>query len=197
MRPFDPDDAARYPAVIGCDEVGRGALCGPVVVAAVWFDPAVIPRELLGALDDSKKLSAKQREKLFALVMTSSRVAIAANSAARIDQFGIRVMTLDAMCRAVNRLAIPAPARIDGVDVPPGLSVEALSVVRGEVSVPQIAAASVVAKVSRDRLMSRLALQYPNYGWDSNAGYGTAHHLAALRDHGPTKHHRRSFKRVA
>jgi ribonuclease HII len=197
VRPFDPGLAAAYPAVVGCDEVGRGALCGPVVVAAVWFDPRAVPPELLGELDDSKKLSPKQRERVLGLVTASARVAVAASSATRIDQRGIRTMTLDAMRRAVARLGLEAPVRVDGLDVPPGLAVEAAPVVRGESTVPQIAAASVVAKVCRDRLMARLATRHPHYRWDKNAGYGTAEHLAALRRYGPTPHHRRSFGPVS
>jgi ribonuclease HII len=197
VRPFDPGLAAAYPAVVGCDEVGRGALCGPVVVAAVWFDPRAVQPELLGELDDSKKLSPKQRERVLGLVTASARVAVAASSATRIDQRGIRTMTLDAMRRAVARLGLETPVRVDGLDVPPGLAVEAAPVVRGESTVPQIAAASVVAKVCRDRLMARLATRHPHYRWDKNAGYGTAEHLAALRRYGPTPHHRRSFGPVS
>jgi ribonuclease HII len=195
--PFNPAEAAAYPALIGCDEVGRGALCGPVVVAAVWFDPCRICPELLGALDDSKRLTAKQRERVYGLVMASARVALAAGSASIIDRYGIRGATLKAMRCAIERLGIDAAARIDGLDVPPGLAVQALPVVRGDSIVPQIAAASVVAKVCRDRLMSLLGARHPHYGWEHNAGYGTAQHLAALRLHGPTVHHRRSFAPVS
>ena len=197
MRPFDPNLAATYPAVIGCDEVGRGALCGPVVVAAVWFDPCGVRPELLGALDDSKRLTAKQRERVCDLIMASARVGLAAGSAACIDRDGIREATLGAMRRAIERLGVQAAARIDGVDIPPGLPVDAVSVVRGESVVPQIAAASVVAKVCRDRLMTHLGARYPPFRWDSNAGYGTAQHLAALRQYGPSPHHRRSFAPVS
>lgn len=193
MRPFDSTLAATYPSLIGCDEVGRGALCGPVVAAAVWFDPRDIPTELLGSLDDSKKLSSMERERLFVSLTTCARFAVAASSAACIDQRGIRVMTLDAMRRAIHRLGIHTIAKIDGVDVPPGLRLEASAVVRGDSIVPQIAAASIVAKVCRDRLMARLAARHPHFSWDRNAGYGTAQHLEALRLRGPTRHHRHSF----
>ena len=196
-RPFAGIDAACFPAVIGCDEVGRGALCGPVVVAAVWFDPVAVPSELLSELDDSKRLSARQRERLSGLVMACGRVAIAASSVARIDRHGIRAMTLDAMRRAIERLPIDAPVHIDGIDVPEGLEHRAIALVRGESSSPQIAAASVVAKVFRDRLISRLSARYAAYDWHSNYGYGTAAHLAALARCGPTRHHRRSFSPVA
>jgi ribonuclease HII len=195
-KPFQPEQAATYPVGIGCDEVGRGALCGPVVVAAVWFDPCRIPPELLAELDDSKKLSAKQRTRLSELIAINAKVAVAAGSVFAIDRRGIRVITLDAMRRAIGRLGMDATAYVDGVDVPPGLTVAAHSVVRGDSTIPQIAAASVVAKTFRDRLMTHLARRYPAYRWDRNAGYGTADHLAALECHGPTPHHRRSFKPV-
>ncbi len=195
--PFDPALAADHPAVIGCDEVGRGALSGPVLVAAVWFDPRAIPADLLGSLDDSKRLSAKERERLSVMVLATARVAFAAASAAHIDRHGIRNVTLQAMRRAILRLAIDAPARIDGVDVPPGLAGDAEAVVRGDATVPQIAAASVIAKVCRDRLMVRLAGRHPHYAWETNVGYGTARHREALDRHGPTPHHRRSWSPVA
>jgi ribonuclease HII len=196
-RPFDPALASGYPAVIGCDEVGRGALCGPVVVAAVWFDPKLAPAELLANLDDSKRLTLRQREKLSAVIMACARIAISARSSTRIDRYGIRTMTLDAMNRAIGRLGLDAKVCVDGLDVPPELQRNAIAVVRGDSQVPQIAAASVVAKVFRDRLMAHLAIRYPHYGWEKNAGYGTAQHLAALRQHGATPHHRRSFAPIS
>jgi ribonuclease HII len=186
--PFDPARAARYPAVVGCDEGGRGAFCGPVVVAAVWFDPCAAAPALLAALDDSKRLSARERTRVCAMVTASARVALAAASAARIDRDGVRIATLDAMRRAVERL---------GIDAPPGLPGDVAAVVRGETIVPQIAAASVVAKVRRDALMARLAARHPAYRWEVNAGYGTAQHRAALGRFGATPHHRRSFRPVA
>ena len=195
--PFDPTLARAYPAVIGCDEAGRGALCGPVVVAAVWFDPAEIPPDLLASLDDSKKIPAARRERLADEILGVARVAVAAASAARIDGGGIRTMTLEAMRRAVTRLAIDCAVRIDGLDVPPGLSLPCEAVVRGDGTVPQIAAGSIVAKTCRDRIMRKLAGRHAGYAWDRNAGYGTADHMAALALLGPSRHHRRSFRPVA
>ena len=197
IRPFAGTSPASYPAVIGCDEVGRGALCGPVIVAAVWFDPCAVPIDVWASLDDSKRLSARQRERLHGLLATSARVAVAAGSVTRIDRYGIRASTLDAMRRAIERLAIEAPAWIDGVDVPAGLCVPATAVVRGETVVPQIAAASIVAKVFRDRMIARLGVRYPAYNWQKNAGYGTAEHVRALIAQGPSPHHRHSFEPVA
>ncbi|MBP2463606.1 MULTISPECIES: ribonuclease HII [unclassified Rhizobium] len=195
--PFTARDRSKYPVVIGCDEVGRGALSGPVVVAAVWFEPQVIPRKLLSALDDSKNLSVVKRLELTAQIRKNCVIAIAANSVAVIDALNIRNATLDAMRRAVVKLRIDAPIMIDGIDVPPGLTGNCTAVVRGDSIVPQIAAASIIAKTVRDGLMARLATRYPAYAWERNAGYGTKHHLGAIKDYGATAHHRRSYAPVA
>jgi ribonuclease HII len=197
MPPFDPADAARFPAVIGVDEVGRGALCGPVVVAAVWFEPASLPPALLGALDDSKKLKATVRDRLAAELLAVARVRVTAASAALVDRRGIRTMTLDAMRRAAEGLAIDALVMVDGIDRPPGLTLSCEPCVKGDATVPQIAAASIVAKSCRDRLLQRLAVRHPGYHWERNAGYGTADHLAAIERLGPTRHHRQSFAPLA
>ncbi len=197
MPPFDPADAARYPAVIGVDEVGRGALCGPVVVAAVWFEPAAIPPALLGALDDSKRLRAPVRDRLARYILAVAHVRIVAASAAAIDRRGIRTMTLDAMARAVHRLGLEARVIVDGNDPPPGITLPCETCVKGDATIPQIAAASIVAKSCRDRLLARLATRHPAYRWERNAGYGTADHLAAIAALGPTRHHRRSFAPIS
>lgn len=191
--PFDPTRAKDYPPVIGCDEVGRGALCGPVVVAAVWFDPNAIPPALLGALDDSKRVPEPVRAQLAPLIRAHARVTVAAGSRALIDRINIRAATLDAMARAVARLGIAAPVLVDGRDALPGLPGRA--VVGGDALVPQIAAASIVAKVFRDDLMRRLAERHPGYGWERNVGYGTALHRAGLTALGRSPHHRLSFTR--
>jgi ribonuclease HII len=177
--------------VIGCDEVGRGALCGPVVVAAVWYDPVAF--EALGRLDDTKRLTDRARERLARVICRKARVCLSAASARLIDRRGIRVATLDAMSRAIRRLAVDAPVWVDGLDIPPALPQGAHPLVQGDRRVPQIAAASIVAKVTRDRLLRDLARRYPDFGWDQNMGYGTEAHLEALRRLGPTPHHRRSF----
>jgi ribonuclease HII len=189
--PFRHKARSRYPAVVGCDEVGRGALCGPVVVAAVWFDPVAF--EALGRLDDSKRLTERARERLARLIFRRAQVRLAAASAPLIDRRGIRVATLEAMSRAIRRLGVEAPVWVDGLDIPPALTVDAHPLVQGDRRVPQIAAASIVAKVTRDRLLRMLAPRYPDFGWDHNMGYGTEDHLEALRRLGPTPHHRRSF----
>lgn len=193
MPPFDPAHAARYPTVIGVDEVGRGALCGPVVVAAVWFEPAALPPALLAALDDSKKLKAPVRDRLATELLAVARVRVTAASAAQVDRRGIRTMTLDAMRRAAEGLGLDALVVVDGIDRPPGLRLACETCVKGDATVPQIAAASIVAKSCRDRLLQRLAVRHPGYHWERNAGYGTADHLDAIARLGPTRHHRRSF----
>jgi ribonuclease HII len=192
-RPFARRRASLFPPVIGCDEVGRGALCGPVVVCAVWFDPQDLPKGLLGKLDDSKRIDAAEREALYPLIAAAGRVSFAARSARYIDVYNIRNATLQAMHQAVTRLDIAAPVRIDGIDVPRGLSGDAQAVVKGDGKVPQIAAASIMAKVLRDRLMARLAQRHIHYRWEQNAGYGTRAHRDAIIAFGHTRHHRCSF----
>jgi ribonuclease HII len=194
MRPFDPARAGCYPALIGCDEVGRGALSGPVLVAAVWFEPAALPADLLARLDDSKRLDRAEREALAPAIRAHARTALAAGSRALIDRINVRAATLDAMRRAVAALGIDAPVRVDGRDAIPGLVLPCEAVVGGDRRVPQIAAASIVAKVARDGLMRVLARRHPAYAWERNVGYGTAAHTAALVAHGPSPHHRTSFR---
>ncbi|WP_293969350.1 ribonuclease HII [Sphingomonas sp.] len=193
IRPFARQRASLFPPVIGCDEVGRGALCGPVVVCAVWFDPTALPKGLLARLDDSKKIDRAEREALYPLIAGAARVSFAARSARYIDVYNIRNATLQAMTQAVARLALDAPVRIDGIDVPRGLSGDAMAVVKGDAKVPQIAAASIMAKVMRDRLMARLAQRHIHYRWEQNSGYGTKAHREAIMTIGPSRHHRRSF----
>ena len=168
-------------------------MCGPVVVAAVWFEPEALPKGLLGKLDDSKRIDRDEREALYPLLVRSVHVRFAARSARHIDVVNIRNATLAAMHQAVSRLEIDAPVRIDGIDVPKPLAGRAEAVVQGDSKVPQIAAASILAKVLRDRLMVRLGLRHVHYGWHSNSGYGTTTHREAILRHGHTAHHRRSF----
>ncbi len=177
--------------IAGVDEVGRGALAGPVAVAAVILDPDDLP----DGIDDSKALSAQRRLKAFASIMAKARaVAVATASAGEIDALNIRGATLLAMRRAVGGLAIPASfALIDGRDIPPGLFCPAQAIIKGDASSLSIAAASIVAKVCRDAMMTRLHAHYPAYGFAAHVGYGTAQHLQALKTHGATPLHRLSF----
>jgi len=180
-------------AIAGVDEAGRGPLAGPVVAAAVILDPRHVPP----GLDDSKKLDRRQREALFELILASAIVSVAAASVGRIAATDIRQATLWAMRQAVAGLpARPDHAIIDGIDVPPGLPCPGEAVVKGDARSVSIAAASIMAKVTRDRLMMRAALHYPRYGFERHMGYGTAIHLAALREHGACPLHRTTFAPV-
>ncbi|HVC58975.1 MAG TPA: ribonuclease HII [Acetobacteraceae bacterium] len=184
--------------VAGVDEVGRGPLAGPVVAAAVVF-PAGVPRKLAALLDDSKQLTPHQRLAAFTALRESGRaeIAVAAASVAEIDRLNILRAALLAMCRAVARLPTPPDlALVDG-NVPPALACPIRCVIGGDARCLSIAAASIVAKVVRDRAMARLALRWPGYGWETNAGYATEFHRAALLRLGPTRHHRPSFAGVA
>ncbi len=186
---FDsPDDI-----VCGVDEAGRGPLAGPVVTAAVILDPA----RPIDGLDDSKVLSAKKREALYEFIVERSLAfCIASASVDEIDTLNILHATMLAMRRAVQGLAItPTLAKIDGNRCPV-LAVRSEAVIGGDALVPSISAASILAKVTRDRLLVDLHGAFPVYGFDAHAGYGTAQHLAALREHGPCEHHRRSFAPV-
>jgi ribonuclease HII len=183
--------------VCGIDEAGRGPLAGPVVAAAVILDRRRLPRALRQGLDDSKKLAAPQREEFAALLGACARIGVGAASVEEIDRINILQATLLAMCRAVAALgaAAPAIALVDG-NVPPRLPCKVRTVIGGDGLSLSIAAASIIAKVTRDRLMRRLALRYRGYGWETNAGYGTAAHQAAINLLGVTPHHRRSFAPV-
>ena len=181
----------------GVDEVGRGPLAGPVLAAAVIF-PAGVPRRLALLIDDSKRLTPDQRLVAFAAIRASGRaeIGVGAASVAEIERLNILHAALLAMCRAVARLPRrPDLALVDG-NQPPGLPCAVRCVVGGDGLSLSIAAASIVAKVLRDRAMTRLSVRFPGYGWAENAGYGTAEHRAALRRLGPTAHHRPAFGEV-
>ena len=179
-------------SVAGVDEVGRGPLAGPVVAAAVVLDMRRVPK----GLADSKALTAERRAELFDEIVASAAVGVGSISAAAIDRINIRQASLLAMCRALDALPChPDVALVDGND-PPALRCPTHTIVKGDATVPSIAAASIVAKVIRDRLMRRVAERYPAYGFASNVGYSTAAHLAALAAHGPCPYHRRSFAPV-
>ena len=182
-----------YQLIAGVDEVGRGPLVGDVVTAAVILDPA---RPISG-LNDSKKLSEKKREALFDIIRENALTfAIGRCSAAEIDEFNILQATMKAMQRAVAGLHIqPEFVLIDGNRCP-ALMMPSQAVVKGDSLVAEISAASILAKVTRDREMAELDLQYPQYGFAQHKGYPTAQHLAALAEHGALSRHRRSFKPV-
>ncbi|WP_134681256.1 ribonuclease HII [Paracoccus ravus] len=179
--------------VAGVDEVGRGPLAGPVTAAAVILNPERIPE----GLNDSKQLTAKRRDALAALIMESCDWCVAHASIAEIDELNILRASHLAMCRALAGLRQrPCMVLVDGNMLPRGLELRAKPVIKGDALSLSIAAASILAKVARDRIMVDLAQQHPGYGWEGNAGYPTKAHLQALSDLGVTPHHRRSFAPV-
>jgi ribonuclease HII len=179
--------------IAGCDEAGRGPLAGPVVAAAVILDPARIPR----GLDDSKKLDGAAREALYEKICASAQVAVAFGSVERVDRDNILRASLWALASAVKALPVrPRLVFVDGnMKIDCGCDCQA--VVSGDALVASIAAASIIAKVTRDRLMKRLGLAHPGYGFERHMGYSVPEHFAALARLGPTIHHRRSFAPVA
>ncbi len=197
MPDFSLEMEAGHDPVAGIDEAGRGPWAGPVVAAAVILDRRALAPELAAAIDDSKKLSAARREALLEALAPCARIGVGAASVAEIDAINILQATLLAMRRAVAALGQPPGlALIDG-NRAPALPCPAQTVVKGDSRSLSIAAASIAAKVTRDRLMVLLARRHPGFGWERNAGYGTAQHRAALAELGVTAHHRRSFKPIA
>jgi ribonuclease HII len=181
--------------ICGVDEVGRGPLAGPVVAAAVIL-PLDFPAELSAKIRDSKKMSAVARENIYEPLKQNCRFAIAEATVAEIDELNILWASMLAMQRAVIKLDCALDvALIDG-NRAPKVACEAVTIVRGDDISLSIAAASILAKVHRDRLMKKLAETFPSYGWDSNAGYGTASHLKALTEFGVTEWHRTTFAPV-
>ena len=180
--------------VAGMDEAGRGPLAGPVAAAAVILDPHDIPV----GINDSKALTAAARDVLFnAIAERALAVGVAFASTSEVDTLNIRQATFLAMSRALAALAlVPAYVLVDGNDLPPGLACRGEAVVGGDGTSLSIAAASIIAKVSRDRLMRRLCARYPAYGFAHHNGYATQRHRAALVEHGPCPAHRRSFAPV-
>lgn len=184
---------AGFRRVAGIDEAGRGPLAGPVVAAAVVLDPRRIP----DGIDDSKLLPPERREALFEAICATADMAVAFSSVALIDRINIRAATLVAMRRALCALPHPADAvLVDGNDLPPGVTVMCRAIVGGDGSSLSVAAASIVAKVVRDRLMRRCDPAYPGYGLASHKGYSTPGHKQAILALGPCAIHRRSFAPV-
>lgn len=179
--------------ICGVDEVGRGPLAGPVTAAAVILDADRIPE----GLDDSKRLTARRRMALAEELHVVAEVSVAHASVDEIETHNILRAAQLAMIRAIAGLrAPPCHVLVDGNMVPRGLNHPCETLVGGDARSLSIAAASIVAKVARDAIMAQLAREYPGYGWETNAGYGTAQHKAALLDLGVTPHHRRSFKPI-
>jgi ribonuclease HII len=189
---LDFDDPAAL--LCGVDEVGRGPLAGPVVAAAVIFD---VSKPGIRGLADSKVLSPKRREELFEKIASRALTfCVASASVEEIDRLNILHATMLAMQRAVAGLGVaPGLVKVDGNRCPV-LPMRSEAVIGGDATVPLISAASILAKVTRDRMLVELHDEHPQYGFDSHAGYGTPQHLAALDTHGPCLHHRRSFEPV-
>jgi ribonuclease HII len=179
--------------ICGVDEAGRGPLAGPVVAAAVILQRGRVPK----GLNDSKQLDAETREELFSAIMFNAiAVGVGEATVDEIDLINIRQATHQAMARAVRALAFtPTFALVDGNDAP-ALPCPCDTIIDGDAKSVSIAAASIIAKVTRDRMMARLHQVHPHYGWINNKGYSTPEHLTALNQHGPCVHHRRSFAPV-
>lgn len=189
--------AQGYQLIVGIDEAGRGPLAGPVVAAAVILDPE---RKIYG-LDDSKKLSCQKREELYEEIYSKALVGVGKASSSEIDKYNIREATFVAMKRAVKNLLPnldkhPDILLVDGNALIPNLTMEQKAIIDGDADINAIAAASIIAKVSRDNIIFEYAKKYPQYNFKSNKGYGTAEHIAALEKHGSSPVHRKSFGRV-
>lgn len=183
--------------VCGVDEVGRGPLAGSVIACAALIPLSGLPAALTNQITDSKQLSTKQRDALYPDLMALCPHAIGEASVREIDRLNILQATFLAMQRAVAGLTQPPHhALIDG-NRAPKLPCSTTTIIKGDAKSLSIAVASIIAKVTRDRMMTALAAQHPEYGWETNAGYGTAAHLAALETYGITPHHRTSFAPVA
>lgn len=179
--------------VAGIDEAGRGPWAGPVVAAAVVLNRAMLPDDVAGRIDDSKALTRDRREALYEVLPGYARIGVGAASRAEIDSYNILQATFIAMRRAVDGLGPPPDlALVDG-NRAPALDCAVRTVVKGDSRSLSIAAASIVAKVTRDRIMAALGRRYPGFGWERNAGYGTAEHRSGLSAIGVTPHHRRSY----
>jgi ribonuclease HII len=179
--------------IAGVDEVGRGPLAGPVVAAAVVFEGKRPPK----GLDDSKRLPPAERERLYELILACAHVSVAVASRERIDRMNILRASLWAMSRALAGLPCrPDHVLVDGRDLPPGLCCPGQAIIGGDGLSVSLAAASIVAKVTRDRLMGEMGRAFPEYGFEQHMGYSTPRHFAALDLHGPCPHHRQSFAPV-
>ncbi|SDG81093.1 ribonuclease HII [Halanaerobium congolense] len=189
--------AQGYQLIVGIDEAGRGPLAGPVVAAAVILDP----EQKIYGLDDSKKLSCQKREELYEEIYSKALVGVGKASSSEIDKYNIREATFVAMKRAVKNLLPnldkhPDILLVDGNALIPNLTMEQKAIIDGDADINAIAAASIIAKVSRDNIIFEYAKKYPQYNFKSNKGYGTAEHIAALEKHGSSPVHRKSFGRV-
>ncbi len=199
MPDFHIEQSVGKTYVFGLDEAGRGPWCGPVVAACAYWPDYNIPETLAKCIDDSKKLSAAKRESLYEQIIQSSCIfGIGQASAEEIDTLNILRATFLAMRRAIKQATqqfniLPDFALIDGNRLPNDWSIPTQCVIKGDHLSLSIATASILAKVTRDRILTDLSIQYPQYGWDRNAGYGTKEHIAAIEKYGITEYHRRTY----
>lgn len=182
--------------VAGVDEAGRGPWAGPVVAAAVIFPDQSLSPLLLESLDDSKKLSPKKREQLFPEIIQWGKVGVGFASVEEIDQINILQATFLAMQRAIDNLPVSAQTLLIDGNRAKKFMIPVQLIVQGDAKSYSIAAASIIAQVTRDRIMQELSCEFPAYGWHKNMGYGTQYHYTAMQNHGITIHHRRTFQPV-
>ncbi len=200
MPDLSLETEAGAPAILvaGIDEAGRGPLAGPVISAAVVLPTNGLPTNIAASIDDSKALTVRRRNAAMPAILRCCAVGIGTASVAEIDRLNILQATFLSMRRALNALPdMPEVALIDGNRLPRDLPCRGRTIVKGDSRSLSIAAASIVAKVTRDRIMAKLSERHPGYGWDRNAGYGTAEHMMALQELGVSPHHRRSFAPVS
>jgi ribonuclease HII len=189
--------------IAGIDEAGRGPWCGPVTASAVIINQEKCSTELISLLNDSKKLSKKKRDMIYELLIEEEKsggviIGVGESTANEIDEINILQATFLAMKRAYQNLSQkPKMLLIDGNKIPQNLDIEAKAIVKGDSLSNSIAAASIIAKVTRDNQMEELAKEFPEYGWENNAGYGTKAHIEAIEKFGITEHHRKSYKPIA
>lgn len=190
LREFEHKYEQTYPNIAGIDEVGRGPLAGPVVTAAV-----ILPKDCeILYINDSKKLSAKKREELYEEIMEKAvAVGIGMSSEARIDEINILQATYEAMRQAISELSVAPDLLLNDAVTIPGVDIKQVGIIKGDAKSISIGAASIIAKVTRDRMMEEYDKIYPEYGFAANKGYGTAEHIEALKKFGPCPIHRRSF----
>lgn len=190
MKFFEKKYSADFSYICGIDEAGRGPLVGPVVAGAV-----ILPADCeILYLNDSKKLSEKKRDELYAEIMEKAvAVGVGFSTPARIDEINILQATYEAMKKAINSLSVTPDILLNDAVTIPGLEVKQVPIIKGDAKSVSIAAASIIAKVTRDRYMEEMDKKYPEYGFAKHKGYGTAEHIAALKKYGPCEEHRRSF----
>lgn len=190
MKFFEKKYSEEYKFICGIDEAGRGPLVGPVVAGAV-----VLPSDCeILYLNDSKKLTEKKRDELYDEIMSKAvAVGVGFSDSARIDEINILQATYEAMKKAINSLSVTPDILLNDAVTIPGLEIKQVPIIKGDAKSVSIAAASIIAKVTRDRYMAELDQKYPEYGFAKHKGYGTAEHIAALKKYGPCPEHRRSF----